>query len=191
MASLGHNSGRAHHPTHRALPRLYRFALALSVNEELARSLLRAACKALSTRKDWREEERDHLIEAFRRIYALWSTKLAENPNIHNKCAPQPRLFGGSLLKGPLAGNSHFAKFIVTLPPSQRAALYLVYGERTSYDEAADVIAVDMLALMKLLARGHLALAHWLDHRGLNESGSKFGSLALGIEPALEREYAA
>jgi RNA polymerase sigma-70 factor (ECF subfamily) len=52
---------------------------------------------------------------------------------------------------------------------SERAALYLVYGEGASYDEAAEVTALDMLSLMKLLARGHVALSQWLDHRGLSE----------------------
>jgi RNA polymerase sigma-70 factor, ECF subfamily len=154
---------------HGALPRLYKFALVLSVNEELARALLRGTYRVLTKRQEWREEDRDRLIDAFRRMYALWSAKSAENPNVHRECPPDPRLFAGSLLKGSLPGNAHFARFIAGLPPSQRAVLYLVYGEGASYEEAAEVTALNIQALMKLLARGHFALSHWLDHRGLAE----------------------
>ena len=75
------------------------------------------------------------------------------------------------MTKGALAGNMHFAKFIATLPFAQRSALYLVYGEGVSYDEAADVTGMNMLALMKLIARGHLSLSHWLHQRGLAAEG--------------------
>lgn len=43
-----------------------------------------------------------------------------------------------------------------------------------------------MLALMKLLARGHLAMTHWLDQRGLAEDGKRFE-----LNPYLEQERAA
>ena len=102
-------------------------------------------------------------------MYALWIAKLSEDPNIQKRCQPDPRLFGALLPKGALAGNAHFAKFVANMSSSQRAALYLVYGEGASYDEAAEVTALDMLSLMKLLARGHVALSQWLDHRGLSE----------------------
>jgi RNA polymerase sigma-70 factor (ECF subfamily) len=102
-------------------------------------------------------------------MYALWIAKLSEDPNTQKRCQPDPRLFGALLPKGALAGNAHFAKFVANMSSSQRAALYLVYGEGASYDEAAEVTALDMLSLMKLLARGHVALSQWLDHRGLSE----------------------
>lgn len=194
MASFSQGSSRSRDALHRALPRLYKFALVLSVNEELARALLRTTCKTLKLRADWRDEDRDQLVDAFRRMYALWSAKVSEDPNLHKKCPPDPRLFAGSLLKGSFAGNAHFAKFIATLPSPQRAALYLVYGEGASYDEAAEVTALNMLALMKLLARGHLALSHWLDHRGLAEADASARNSArpsLEIDPSPGREHAA
>ncbi|MBI4725085.1 MAG: hypothetical protein HY765_08935 [Rhodomicrobium sp.] len=189
MANYGQAFSHSRDALLRALPRLYKFALVLTVNEELARALLRGTCKSLMTRKDWREDDRDHLIDAFRRMFALWSAKIAEDPDIQKKCPPEPRLFAGSLIKGPLAGNAHFAKFIANLPSPQRGVLYLVYGEGASYEEAVEVTALNMLALMKLLARGHLALSHWLDHRGLAEDGMR--RVSLEIEPRPGRERAA
>jgi RNA polymerase sigma-70 factor (ECF subfamily) len=169
MASFGQTHSRSRDAFQSIIVSLYKFALVLTVNEELARALLRSTSKGLTLRKDLSGDERDHLIEGFRRMYALWSAKLAEDPNIQKRCQPEPRLFAASLARGPVAGNAHFAKFIANMSSSQRAALYLVYGEGASYDEAAEVTALDMLSLMKLLARGHVALSHWLDNRGLAE----------------------
>jgi RNA polymerase sigma-70 factor (ECF subfamily) len=173
MASFGQIHSRPRDALHSVSARLYKFAIVLTVNEELARALLRSTLKALNTRKEFTEDDRDHLTGAFRRMCALWSAKLAEDPNIHKKCQPDARLFAAAMPRGPLAGNAHFAKFIANMPSQQRAALYLVYGESCSYDEAADVTALHMMALMKLLARGHVALSHWLDHRGLSDGASR------------------
>lgn len=169
MASFGQTHSRPRDAFQSILVSLYKFALVLTVHDELARALLRSASKGLNSRKGFAGDERDHLVECLRRMYALWIAKLSEDPNIQKRCQPDPRLFGAILPKGPLAGNAHFAKFVANMSSSQRAALYLVYGEGASYDEAAEVTALDMLSLMKLLARGHVALSQWLDHRGLSE----------------------
>jgi RNA polymerase sigma-70 factor (ECF subfamily) len=176
MSSLHRTASRPRDALHGILPQLYRFALVLAVNEELAKALLRGTHRALSARKDWRADNRDHVIEALRRMYALWSARVAEDANLQRRYPPEPRVFLGSLVNGALAGNAHFAKFIAALPFSQRAALYLVYGEGASYDEAAEVTALNMLALMKLLARGHVALSHWLSHRGISAEAGGAGN---------------
>lgn len=175
MASFGQIHSRPRDALLSVSGRLYKFGLVLTVNEELARALLRSTLKGLNTRKDFKGDNREGLIEAFRRMYALWSAKLAEDPALHKRCPVDPRLFAASFARGPLAGNAHFAKFIATMPSSQRAALYLVYGEGASYDEAAEVTGLEMLALMNLLARGHVALAHWLDHRGISDAEASPG----------------
>jgi RNA polymerase sigma-70 factor (ECF subfamily) len=171
---------------HRALPRLYKLALILTANEELARALLRGTAKALNTRNEWRDDDRERLTGPFRRMFSLWTAKLAEDPAIQRRCQPEPHLFATALINGPLTGNAQLAKFIVSLPPQERGVLYLVYGEGASYDEAADITGLNMLALMKLLARGHLALAHWLDQRGLAEDGMHYE-----LDPYDGRERAA
>ncbi|MGO9173507.1 MAG: RNA polymerase sigma factor [Rhodomicrobium sp.] len=186
MATNGQLSNLQREIVHKALPRLYKFALVLTANEELARALLRGTVKALNARNEWREEDRDRLTGAFHRMYSLWAAKMAEDPAIHRKCPPDPHLFSTALARSPLAGNSHFAKFIANLPSPQRGVLYLVYGEGASYDEAAEVAALNMLSLMKLLARGHLALTHWLDRLGLAEDGMRFE-----LDPYSEHERAA
>jgi RNA polymerase sigma-70 factor, ECF subfamily len=151
---------------HSAMPRLYKFALVLTANEELARGLMRATLRALNVRNERQEDGASRITAGFRRMYALWSAKLDEDSNIQKKCPADPRLFAAAVAKGPLAGNAQFARFIANLPSAQRATLYLVYGEGASYDEAADIAALNMAALMTLLARGHAALSQWLDQRG-------------------------
>ncbi len=170
MANYGQLSSQQRDAIHKAMPRLYKFALVLTANEELARGLLRGTFRAMNIRHEWQEEDASRLTPGFRRMYALWSAKLDEDPAIHKKCPPDPRLFAAAFAKGPLSGNAHIARFIASLPPAQRGVLYLVYGEGASYDEAAEVAALNMLALMKLLARGHSALTQWLDQRGLVEA---------------------
>ncbi len=189
MAKNGLASSRPRETLTRLLPRLYKFALVLSANEELARALLRRTCKALIAKAESHEDERERLMGAFRRMYALWSAKVAEDPDIQIKSPPEPRLFAGGPVKGPLSGSAHFAKFIANLPSPQRGVLYLVYGEGASYEEAVEVTALNMLALMKVLARGHLSLSHWLDHRGLAEEGKR--REASGSDPRFERERVA
>lgn len=185
MANYRQVSSQQRDAIHKALPRLYKFALVLTANEELARGLLRGTVKAMNTRNEWREDDAQRLTIAFRRMHALWSAKMDEDAGIQRKCPPDSRLFAG-VLKGPLAGNAQFARFIANLPSSQRGALYLVYGEGASYDEAAEITALNMLALMKLLARGHLALTHWLDQRGFSEEEKR-----AELDPYLERDRAA
>ena len=173
MATYGQLSGQQRDAINRALPRLYKFALVLTANEELARALLRGTCKALlSARQGWREEDPGRLTGAFKRMYALWASKMAYDPEVQRKYSPQPQLFAGAIKKGALAANSQLAKFIAELQAPQRSVLYLVYGEGASYEEAAEIAQLNMLALMKLLARGHLSLTEWLERRGLQEEGT-------------------
>ena len=128
---------------HKAMPRLYKFALVLTANEELARGLLRGTVKSMHIRNEWQDEDASRLTAGFRRMYALWSAKLDEDPAIQKKCPPDARLFVAAFAEGTLANNAHFARFIANLAPAQRGVLYLVYGEGASYDEAAEVTALD------------------------------------------------
>jgi RNA polymerase sigma-70 factor (ECF subfamily) len=152
------------------MPRLYKFALVLTANEELARGLLRGTLKALNIRNERQDDDASLVTAGLRRMYALWSAKLDEDAQLQKKCPPDPRLFAAVFARGPLAANAPFARFAANLPSAQRGVLYLVYGEGASYDEAAGIAALNMAALMTLLARGHAALSQWLDQRGHAEA---------------------
>jgi RNA polymerase sigma-70 factor (ECF subfamily) len=168
MATFGHMKASRRDELNELLPKLYKFAVVLSAHEQLSRALVRGTLKALggdlSGRKGWSNAD----FHALKQMYALWAIKVAETPSLRQNCAPEPRLFV-SVQSGTLA-TAHFAKFIANLSSQQRAALYLVYGEGASYDEAAEIMGLDILALMKALSRGHAALAHWLEHRGIDHT---------------------
>ena len=96
MASFGPVHSRSRDGLQSATARLYKFALVLAVNEELARALLRGTIKGLNPGRDFTGEDRDTLIQAFRRMYAIWSAKLADDPNLQKRCQPEPRLLAAS-----------------------------------------------------------------------------------------------
>jgi RNA polymerase sigma-70 factor, ECF subfamily len=166
MTVYGPGSSQPQGASLKVMARLYKFALVLTANEELARGLLRGTLKALNSRNEWQEDNTARVTAGFRRMYALWSAKLGEDPGIQKKCPPDPRIFASIFAKSSPAGNAQFARFIANLPSPQRGVLYLVYGEQASYDEAADIAAMNMTALMTMLARGHAALSQLLDQRG-------------------------
>lgn len=182
MASFGQAQSRPRDAFQSAMTRLYKFAQVLTANEELARALLRSTCKALSIKNDFSSEDRDRHIGALGRMYAYWSEKLDGDQSLPSRCQPDLRLFAGAFSNRPAMGGSSFAKFMINLPLPQRASLYLVYGEGTSYDEAAEVVGLDLLSLMKMLTRGHVAMSHWLDRRDLSEEGE--GDVSPGQERA-------
>ncbi len=101
-------------------------------------------------------------------MYALWSAKFAEDQTLPNKYAQQPRHF--TIPHAQLKGSADIAPFFVTVSFQQRAVLYLVYGEGASYEEAAEITGMTMLALMKQLSQGHLGLTHWLSQNRFRET---------------------
>jgi RNA polymerase sigma-70 factor, ECF subfamily len=166
MPVYNQSFSQQHGAIHNAMPRLYKFALILTANAELARGLMRGTLRALNIRNERQDDDGGRIAAGLRRMYALWCTKLDEDANIQKKSPPDPRVFAAAFAQGPMAGNAQFAKFIANLPSPQRAVLYLVYGEGASYDEAADIAGLNMAALMTLLARGHSALNQWLSQHG-------------------------
>jgi RNA polymerase sigma-70 factor (ECF subfamily) len=169
MANFGHKQGTARDSLKAMLPRLYKFSLILTANENLAKALLRAAYRAATSRKDKAWAGQEPYFQALKLMQQLWLAKLAAEPDIKKTCPSDPKIFTHPPVTG-IAGAisaASLGKFIASLPSQQRAALYLVYGEGISYDEAAEILALNIPALMKLLARGHSALAYWIDHKGL------------------------
>jgi RNA polymerase sigma-70 factor (ECF subfamily) len=168
MAPFGQAKSSRRDELNGLLPKLYKFALVLTAHEQLSRALLRSTLKSLSASRS-RTRGGSPLAEAWTEMHTLWAARVAEAPAFRQTYPPEPRLFAGVHLAAAGGSTAHFAKFIASLPSQQRAALYLVYGEGLAYDEAAEIMALELIALMKLLSRGHAALAHWLEHRGLNE----------------------
>lgn len=129
MANYSQFSSLQRDAIHKAMPRLYKFALVLTANEELARGLLRGTVRAMSIRNEWQEEDTSRLTAGFRRMYALWAAKLDEDPSIQRKCPPDPRLFAAAFAKGPLAGT-HISHGSSPICLRRKGACFISYTAR-------------------------------------------------------------
>jgi RNA polymerase sigma factor (sigma-70 family) len=146
------------------MPRLASFAVALTGHDGAAQALLKATrAQALSRAA----KERGHtplILWTFHLMHGLWAARM--KGQTEKSGSVDPRLFQPRSLAqgGQPAQTARMAKFIAQLPAQQRATLHLVYGERLSYDEVADVFGVAVGTIMTRLARCHAALNHFEDH---------------------------
>lgn len=143
------------------LPRLKAFAAALTGNEALSMTLVKATRNHIASRA----KERGHtpfLLWAFAQMHTLWAARM--KPPRGERASADPRLFCPRSRASDSPGAQRFAKLIAQLGPQQRGTLHLVYGERLSYDEVAEVFGVPVQTVMTRLSRSHAHLAH-LDER--------------------------
>lgn len=135
------------------LPRLRRFAGILAGNRDAADALLRVASKKML---DGGRQSRQGLafdVWAFGELQAEWLAGLREQK--------YPRLQGqGDAVTFLPAGASgegrkfrDIAAVLARLPPQQRSAALLVYGEGFSYEEAARILDAPLHTVMARVSR--------------------------------------
>jgi RNA polymerase sigma-70 factor (ECF subfamily) len=146
------------------LPRLQKFATALTGMSEASTELLRATCRAVLTRAAKEKGQTPLALWAFTQMHTLWVARLNERPRPRREDI-EADLFHTAPSQTNGAATS-IGKFIAYLPPQQRATLMLVYGFGFSYDEASEVFGVPVNTIMTRLVRSHGALNRWLEHRG-------------------------
>jgi RNA polymerase sigma-70 factor (ECF subfamily) len=138
------------------MPRLKSFALALTGSDTKALALLRATRSHALSRVD---KDRGHVP------LALWT--LIQMQKIWAKRSPgkgsqgdgaDPRLFQPLSRIDDGGPSARLAMKIARLSPIQRGILHLVYGERLSYDEAADIFEIPVSEIIKNLVIAHLAI---------------------------------
>ncbi len=172
------------------MPRLATFAAALTGHEGAAQALLKSTRSQALARA---ARERGHtplILWTFHLMHALWASRM--KAQTEKQGAVDPRLFQPRSLGqgGHPAQTARLAKFLAQLPAQQRATLHLVYGERLSYDEVADVFGVAVGTIMTRLARCHAALHHFEDHGGASQIPA--GAIVRpGQEAPRGREWAA
>jgi RNA polymerase sigma factor (sigma-70 family) len=141
-----------------SLPRLASFAAALTGNEAASQALTKATRSQVLARA---ARERGHtplLLWAFQLMNTLWTTRMKSRPE-ERRMSVEPRLFQPRTAESTSpAETARMAKFLAQLPAQQRATLHLIYGERLSYDEVAEIFAVPVSTIMTRLARCHAAL---------------------------------
>lgn len=152
------------------LPKLRRFAVALTGSADQADDLVQEACaRALSRLDQWQEGTR----------LDSWMFKIAQNIWYDRVRARRARgdqvpVDDAGDIPGPdgrtITDNRLMLvavrRGMMSLPEDQRVVLTLVCIEGISYKEAAAVLDVPIGTVMSRLARGRAALAAYLDGEG-------------------------
>ena len=142
------------------LPRLKRFADLLVGDKEEGRALLRRALiRMLSERHRYRREiPLDHW--AFAEIYRRWLNEHRDQTDALVKVKPMRANFERLFHEREGTGFDRLtADFLWQLPPQQRSALLLVYGEGFDHEAAGSVLdtTADTIAARLILASAGLA----------------------------------
>lgn len=124
------------------LPRLRRLAAVLSGEREKSSALVRAACVEIVERAHVSERGLDFDHEALAIMYAIWLGDLRRQRQPITQAQGDETLYRAMLsgAEGALPGGGEVAGFLAGLPPQQRVALLLTYGERLSYEQAAKIL---------------------------------------------------
>ncbi len=158
------------------LPRLWRFALTLTGNNQDAEDLVQATCvRALERASQFATDTHldRWLLVMMRRI---WINKIRKDVVIKRKGflldADAARFVDGNAVAERNIYLSEVLNLIHNLPEAQREALLLVYGEELSYREAANFLEIPEGTLMSRLARGRVTLKQQLE-TGFNTQPDK------------------
>ena len=140
------------------MPRLAAFAAALTGSEAASQALVKATRDQVLSRA---AKERGHtplIVWSFAIMHGLWAARMKAQGE--KAAAADPRLFQprSSVQSSDGSAIVRMARFVAQLPPSQRATLHLVYGERLSYDEVAEILCVPVAQVMTRLARAYAGL---------------------------------
>jgi len=146
-------------------PRLASFAAALTGSEAAAHALIKATRNQVLSRA---AKDRGHtpmIIWTLATMHGLWASRNKSTASGDRHAPADPRLFQtrSSLTGADPAAAGRMARFIAQLTPQQRGTLHLVYGERFSYDEVAEIFAVPVGTVMTRLARAHAAFSERQD----------------------------
>jgi len=143
-------------------PRLRRFSNILSGDREGAQALMRDACQKILDGASTFPEGMAFDLWAFGELHSQWLEQLRSHINPLSKGQADPSLFEAQ-------GDTHstrIADILAKLPPQQRSAVLLVYGEGFSYDEAGrilDTTSQNVIARVSRALASFVERADWLE----------------------------
>jgi RNA polymerase sigma-70 factor (ECF subfamily) len=140
------------------MPRLKAFAAALTANEAASQSLGKATRNHILARM---AKERGHTpvaLWAFTQMYKICASRM-KHAQDERAVPADPRLFQPRSRANDGGASARFARALAQLSPQQRGTLHLVYGERLSYDEVAEIFGLPVSAIVTRLAKCHAGLA--------------------------------
>lgn len=143
------------------LPRLWRYALALSASRDAAEDLVQAACLRAIERAGQFQAGTGLDRWTFSILRSIWLNELrarrvregggfvdaAEALSVDGEAAMQSNILAGQVLRA-----------VAGLPEAQREVVLLCYGEGKTYAEAADIMGSPIGTVMSRLAAARLAL---------------------------------
>jgi RNA polymerase sigma-70 factor (ECF subfamily) len=144
------------------LPRLWRYAYVLCRDPDLSHDLVQATCeRAISRRHQFRPGTR---LDAwtFTILQSIWKNDIRRDSIRRGQgfvAAEDAGLVDREELPD---GKIYFAEvldMVNTLPEAQKSAVYLVYVEGLSYEEAAQALEIPTGTLTSRLVRARLRIA--------------------------------
>jgi RNA polymerase sigma-70 factor (ECF subfamily) len=161
------------------LPRLRRFAAVLAGDRAGCDRLLRDACLRMLEDEHLNQQGAPFDRWAFAELYALWLERLRDHTDPMTQGKGDVDLFMAAFMgaEGNSAEIAETAAVLTKLPPQQRSAALLIYGDGFSYDEAAMILDAPLQTVVERAAR---ALASLIERTGL--AGGEAPSTGAQIE---------
>ncbi len=148
------------------LPRLRRFATLLAGDRGGADALLRSACRKILDKGDSFQQGTAFDLRAFSELHSEWLSGLRSHETPISQGQGDASAFEPA---GREDDDGHFheiANILAKLPPQQRSAVLLVYGEGFSYDEAGRILDTPLPTVITRVSRAlasFIERADWLD----------------------------
>jgi len=144
------------------LSRLWRYGYVLSHNRDVAEELVQSTClRALEKSAQFTPGTRiDRWL--FSILHSIWVGDLRAQKVRQGQGFIDPELLEATDTRIPDEDNRHYQKVmqqVNRLPEAQRNALFLVYVEGLTYQEAADTLSVPIGTIMSRLAAARATLA--------------------------------
>lgn len=157
------------------LPRLRRFAAVLAGDGPGCDDLLRAACEKMLGGMFSYQRGTPFDRWAFARMYVLWLESLRDHTEPMAQGKGDESLFQAAFTgaDGKKSETAETAAILAKLPPQQRCALLLIYGEGFTYDEAAQILDAPTQTVMERATR---ALSVVIERAGLMGGGTASGA---------------
>lgn len=151
------------------LPRLRRFAVLLAGNTVSADALLRLACKKMLDGARAFRQGTAFDLWAFGELHGEWLAGLRSHNNPISQGQGDPSAFLPADASGEIGKFQEIAEILAKLPPQQRSAVLLIYGDGFSYDEVSQILDAPARTVIARVSRAlgsFVERADWLDGTG-------------------------
>ncbi len=152
------------------MPRLRRFAKLLAGDRDSADNLLRSACRKILDKGHTFQQGTAFDLRAFAELHGEWLSDLRSHETPISQGQGDASAFAPAGLENDEHHFLEIAGILAHMPPQQRSAVLLVYGEGFSYDEAARILDTPIQTVIARVSRAlasFIERADWIDSAGL------------------------